>query len=182
MANSDTSTPNTREMSTKELPTEQGTANPGLVGGDGPDKDGQGAGEGSPPATPDKPRKNIGAQGLPVLNVGNPGNKGGGRRPDAIRVVCTEAVEELAPLIRASTIKQAGIANSATSTPDQAARAHAEAVRGFKGLVEAGPGTKVTNVVEREGYHDAASRAYDAHDGSKLSFLELLKKELDGIP
>ena len=56
-----------------------------------------------------------------------------------------------------------------------------ESARLLKGLADIGIGQKVTNVVEKDGYHDAASRAYDqSHD--KLSFLEALKRELDGIP
>ena len=56
-----------------------------------------------------------------------------------------------------------------------------ESNKTFNGLAQVGPGHRSTNVVEKDGYHDAASRAYDqSHD--KLSFLEALKRELDGIP
>ena len=115
---------------------------------------------------------------------GNPGHDGSGtgRRPERLRIAATEGVESLLPKIIASTELQANTALDQKATPDQRARAHAEAVRGFKGLVEAGPGTKVTNVVERDGYHDAADRAYTRHDGSKLDFLLKLKEELDAIP
>ena len=138
--------------------------------------------KGYPIITDGNLRKIIGEDGN-LLNVGNPGNKGSnGRPPERIRVRATQGADDLVDDVIESTRMQLADAKNPDLSPDRRQRAHAEGVRGFKGLVEAGPGTKVTNVVEREGYHDAASRAYDAHDGSKLSFLELLKKELDGIP
>jgi len=43
----------------------------------------------------DNTGKNIGAQGLPVLNVGNPGNKGGTGRPTSeIRAKCRGSFDE----------------------------------------------------------------------------------------
>ncbi len=41
-----------------------------------------------------KLRKNIGSQGLAVLNVGNPGNKGGGRPSNYIRQQFREALSD----------------------------------------------------------------------------------------
>ena len=144
-----------------------------------------GPGNGSPPLTVLNARR-IPVPAMPganggLLKVGNDVNQNqGGRKPERLRIIATEGVEELLPKIIASTMKQADLAQ--TTEGSEARQAHAEAVRGFKGLVEAGPGTKVTNVVEREGYHDAAHRAYTAHDGTLLDFLTKLKAELDGIP
>ena len=144
-------------------------------------KTGDVCGNGSPVYTDGNSKKTLNPSGYPVLNVGNPGPwPNSGRRPERLRILATEGVEDLLPEIIASTKKQAALAQ--TESGSEARQAHAEAVRGFKGLVEAGPGTKVTNVVEREGYHDAASRAYDSHDGTKLGFLEALKRELESIP
>lgn len=43
--------------------------------------------------TPENTGKNIGAQGMPVLNVGNPGNKGGpGRTPNELRQLARESM------------------------------------------------------------------------------------------
>lgn len=44
--------------------------------------------------------KNIGMQGLPVLNIGNPGNKGGPGRPKSeIRRACAEAFYDRIPML-----------------------------------------------------------------------------------
>ena len=82
-----------------------------------------------------------------------------GRKPESLRIAATKGVEELLPKIIASTVMQADAAVAEGSTDDRRARAHAEAIRGFRGLVEAGPGTKVTNVVEQP---ELVSRMLDA--------------------
>ena len=165
----------------KQVDKEQAVAPTVTVAGETWEWTGETCGNGSPVYTNGNARKTLVNGGL--LNHGGNPTKSGGRKPERLRILATEGVEELLPKIIASTMKQADLAQ--TTEGSEARQAHAEAVRGFKGLVEAGPGTKVTNVVEKDGYHDAASRAYDIHltQGSdKLSFLEALKRELDGIP
>ena len=145
---------------------------------------GDAAGNGTPPTTDPKLRKNIGPNG-PVLNVGNPGNKGGTGRPsEKVRI---EATESLQAQMGKLTSLYGKVLDSALSSLESgklhdAMTALREGTRVAKTLTDIGPGTKVTNVVERDGYHDAASRAYDQHDGTKLGFLEALKAELDAIP
>ena len=54
--------------------------------------------------------KNIGKQGLPVLNVGNPGNSGGGRPPNLIRAACRESFDKRIPILES-------IADDETASP-----------------------------------------------------------------
>ena len=104
--------------------------------------------KGYPIITDGNLRKIIGEDGN-LLNVGNPGNKGSnGRPPERIRVRATQGADDLVDDVIESTRMQLADAKNPDLSPDRRQRAHAEGVRGFKGLVEAGPGTKVTNVVE----------------------------------
>ena len=147
---------------------------------------------GSTTDTTDNQRKNNvptmpGRNGGTLNAGGTPGNAGGSGRPaEKVRRDATESLERFVGRIgnlMGSTVELAESelaegtvnVNRLTALLNQVSKMAAT-------LTSIGPGTKVTNVVEREGYHDAASRAYDAHDGSKLSFLELLKRELEGIP
>ena len=141
--------------------------------------------EGSGTYTNGKDRRNIDRNGNLCLTPGNPGNPGGGRIADKVRLDATKGLENevarIAGLLQTmvsraeSEFKPDGSLNNGLATMREIGRI-------ANTLTSIGPGTKVTNVVERDGYHDAADRAYTRHDGSKLDFLLKLKEELDAIP
>ena len=152
---------------------------------------GNGPGNGSPVPTVVNSR-GITVPAIPGRNGGllAPGNRIGDTNPNAGRPaekVRRDATDSLAEhvgklgtmlgktLAAAETALDSGKTHDAMALLNQASRAAST-------LTSIGPGTKVTNVVEREGYHDAAHRAYTAHDGTLLDFLQKLKVELEGIP
>ena len=144
---------------------------------------GERCGNGSPILTDGYSRRILGQSGN-LLNIGNPGpHPGAGRPPERIRRDATESLEEHVGSmgIALGQVTARALVELEKGNVGNAAALLGQSSRIASTLASIGPGTKVTNVVEREGYHDAASRAYDqSHD--KLSFLEALKRELDGIP
>ena len=154
---------------------------------------GAGVGMGSSPDTlpsfrettvPTMPGRNGG-----TLKVGNPGHNGAGtgRPADKVRKEATESLEQFIGRIGALMGSTVGLCESEIAKGEKLSVNSLAALLNQVSklaatLTSIGPGTKVTNVVEREGYHDAAHRAYTAHDGTLLDFLQKLKVELDGIP
>ena len=102
-----------------------------------------------PPPTP-KVLKNINAHGYPVLNVGNPGNKGGGRPLESVRLKLTGMMESHLDtweeiLLNLERLALEGFKAGKISQATDAAR---EGHRILKGIQEATVGSKTTNVVE----------------------------------
>ena len=127
-----------------------------------------GAGKGSPPLTvpnsQESPRRNLTPQGLPNLKVGNPGPwPGSGRPPDRIRIRATAGADELLPDVIESTRLQLRDAKNLKLHIGERQRAHAEGVRGFRGLVEAGPGTKQVTVAGNQEVFEVFDLALTRH-------------------
>lgn len=151
---------------------------------------GPGLGKGSPASTPEKPRKTPGLVPQPHGGAIKQGNNPGpwpnsGRKPERIRIRATEGADELLEDVIESTRMQLADAKNPEVSRNDRQRAHAEGVRGFKGLVEAGPGTKVTNVVEREGVLKAALQAFDSwaserevEPSDRAAYVDALTREL----
>lgn len=137
--------------------------------------------DGSPIPTGPKPRKN---PNYPNLNVGGTNRGGTGRPSERLRLVATKSLEEqiepIGALLRGLVERaDAAFARESTSGLHDGLACIREIGRLANTLTSIGPGTKVTNVVEREGFFDSAKRAYESHDGTLLSFLKCLKQELE---
>lgn len=146
--------------------------------------------KGSPIVTNGKERKIIGLNGG-LLNYGNPGNSGGSGRPsERIRLKATQSldsqIEPIGKLLETVVAK----ANEAfeSGRNDQALACIREISRVANTLTSIGPGTKVTNVVEREEWLDHAAQAFDkvatdyglTDPQARVAYVKELRESLNG--
>lgn len=140
---------------------------------------------GTPYVTNGKERRILANGGLLKCD-GNPGNSGGGRIAEKVRLDATQGLQKevsrIAGLLT-TMVDRAGKELGESGSLDKGLATMREIGRIANTLTSIGPGTKVTNVVEKGEYHDRAAAAFDQWQeegsGTRLRFLELLKEALN---
>lgn len=166
-------------MSKEDVRDVEATEGKGRPAGDGKDRldgsrDGDGKygdGKGTPPPTPSKPRTICGVPLIPqphggaLLAGGKPGNPGGGRIADKVRLDATKGLEPEVSRIAGLLSTMVGRAESELGeggSLDKALATMREIGRIANTLTSIGPGTKVTTSVSRLEFIDAAVRAFQS--------------------